>query len=140
MDRKRRTKIFIDFANDEVRAMAKELKNKYEVDLIQEPTEGLTMIKVRETAKNTLFYMGEVLVTECKVRLGGVLGIGIVKGKNEDLSEALAIVDAAFEAKLPETANWIRIFEQVEQRALDDLKVERSLIARTKVDFEMMND
>lgn len=140
MDRKRRTKIFIDFANEEVRAMAEELKNKYEVDLIQEPTEGLTMIKVRETAKNTLFYMGEVLVTECKVRLGGVLGIGIVKGKNEDLSEALAIVDAAFEAKLPETANWIRIFEQVEQRALDDLKVERSLIARTKVDFEMMND
>lgn len=140
MDRKRRTKIFIDFANDEVRAMAKELKNKYEVDLIQEPTEGLTMIKVRETAKNTLFYMGEVLVTECKVRLGGVLGIGIVKGKNEDLSEALAIVDAAFEAKLPETAHWIKIFEQVEQRALDDLKVKRSLIARTKVDFEMMND
>ena len=38
------------------------------------------MVKVRESAQRTLFYLGEVLITECKVMINGFLGIGMVKG------------------------------------------------------------
>lgn len=140
MKRKRRTKIFVDYANDQVIEMAKEIKAKYEIEMIKEPGEGLVMVKVRETAKNTLFYMGEVLVSETKVRIGDSIGIGLVKGNRPDLSEAMAIADAAFEENLPDLAKWIPIFEDCERQGLEKLAKKRSLVARTKVDFEMMDE
>lgn len=140
MDRKRRTKIFIEFANQEVMEMAKEIAENYPIESIQEPKEGLAMIKVRETAQNTLFYLGEVLVTETKVRIGDQIGLGLVKGHREDLSYALAVADAAYALELPQTEKWTRIFEECEKRGMEELAKKRGLIQRTKVDFNMMTD
>ncbi len=58
------------------------------------------MIKMRETAKRELFYLGEVLVTEAKVSINGTLGMGIVVGDNEELALNLAIIDCATNAIL----------------------------------------
>lgn len=140
MNRKRRTKIFIDYANDEVIEMAKEIKDKYDVEIIQEPIEGLAMVKVRETAKNSLFYLGEVLISECKVRINDTVGIGIVKGSQAELSQALAIADVAYEENLPGLEKWTKIFEECEKDGLEKLKQKRSIVGRTKVDFEMMDN
>lgn len=140
MNRKRRTKIFIDYAQNEAKEMSKEIEEKYDVEIIQEPKEGLAMIKVRETAKNSLFYLGEVLITETKIRIDDKVGIGVVKGHDNDLSKSLAILDAAFELNLPECKYWINIFEDCEKQGQIKLEEKRYRIAKTKVDFETMNE
>ncbi|MDY6065483.1 MAG: phosphonate C-P lyase system protein PhnG [Finegoldia sp.] len=140
MNRKRRTKIFIEYAQDEVKKMAEEIKDNLAFEYIQRPKERLVMIKARESAKNSLFYLGELLVTETKVRIKDRVGIGIVKGHDEELSEALAIADAAYKLKLDIVEDYEKVFEEREGEGLKKLQKQRNIIARTKVDFEMMNN
>src|SRR5436190_11484789 len=102
MKRKRRTEILINGSQNIVEEMAREIQQGYQVKVIQEPENGLVMMKARETSKKTLFYFGEVHVTECKVQILQSIGIGIVKGDQPILAYQLAIIDAAFEEKLPE--------------------------------------
>lgn len=74
MNRKRRTRILIDFGKEESLKLAEIIENSYPIEMISEPSEALTMIKVRVSAKNSLFYLGEVLITETKVRIEGKVG------------------------------------------------------------------
>ena len=60
------------------------------------PHQGLVMNQVRETARNTRFYLGEALMTECRVRVAGADGLGVVLGADGELARALAVVDAAY--------------------------------------------
>ena len=140
MKRRERTKIFIEYAQDEVKDLARDIERDNEIEIIQEPKEGLAMIKVRETAKNTLFYLGEVLITETKVRIGDQVGIGVVKGNDYELSKSLAIADAAYELNLPILEKWNPIFNKCQEEGLELLNKNRNIVARTKVDFETMND
>ncbi|MDO5028210.1 MAG: phosphonate C-P lyase system protein PhnG [Bacillota bacterium] len=140
MNKKERTKIFIDYASDQAKDLARLIEANEDIEIIQEPKEGLAMIKVRETAKNSLFYLGEVLITETKVRIKDQIGLGIVKGKDCELSKALAILDAAYELNLPILDQWTDIFLACQQQGLDQVKKQRAIVAATKVDFETMKD
>lgn len=139
MNKTRRTRILIDYGKATAITMAEFIKEKYSIEMISEPTEALTMIKVRESAQNSLFYLGEVLVTETKVRVAGKLGIGLVKGHETDLSLALAIIDAAYSADLPETEKWQVLLEELERAGEDAIAQRIQQSARTKVNFETMN-
>jgi len=119
--------------------MAEMIENSYPIEMISEPSEALTMIKMRESAKNTLFYVGEVLITETKVRINGKVGIGIVKGHEAILSRGLAIIDAAFSAELPETAAWLFVLKDLERAGEEAIERKQRSLAKTKVNFETMN-
>lgn len=139
MNRKRRTRILIDFGKIEILWMAEMIEKSYSIEMISEPSEALTMIKMRESAKNTLFYVGEVLITESKVRINGKVGIGIVKGHEAILSRALAVIDAALSAELPETAAWLSVLEDLERSGEEAIERKQRSLAKTKVNFETMN-
>lgn len=79
MNRKKRTEILIKSNENVAKMLADSVREKYEIKVIEEPNQGLVMIKMRETAQKELFYLGEVLVTEAKVYVNGALGMGIVK-------------------------------------------------------------
>ncbi len=138
MNRRRRTEILIKGSIELARGLVQSLEGKYEYRVTEAPNNGLVMIKQRETAKNSSFYLGEVLVTEAKVEIKGVLGLGIVAGNNEELAYLLAIIDAAYNAKLPETEKW------EEGLLAEAAKIEAELMKRqgklmlTKVNFETM--
>ena len=106
MNRRKRTEILIRGSKELAKNLAKEIKEKYEIKTIDEPNNGLVMIKMRETAKKQLFYLGEVLVTEAKIQINGHLGMGIVAGDEEELAINLAIIDGAYKADLKETSKW----------------------------------
>ena len=91
MNRRRRTAILIDGSPSFAKDLAGEIERNYAIQVLSEPQHALTMIKLRETAKNSLFYLGEVLVTETKVQINNQLGIGIVVGNEEELSYQLAV-------------------------------------------------
>lgn len=139
MNRKKRTEILIKGNSDLAEKIEKEIINKYEVKEMQEPNHGLVMIKVRDSAKKELFYLGEVLVTEAKYYVNGNLGIGVVVGDKEKLARSLAIIDAAYKAKVEEIEKWNKLLK-AEEDSIKKKEVEEAMkILKTKVDFNTMN-
>lgn len=139
MNRRRRTKILIRAGKDLAKNLANEIKEKYEIKSIEEPNNGLVMVKLRETAKKELFYLGEVLVTEYKVYVNGTLGLGIVTGDEEELAYNLAIIDGAYRNNVKEIEKWEEMLLNEEQSIKKREEKETRKILETKVDFSTMN-
>ncbi|MEK4629088.1 MULTISPECIES: phosphonate C-P lyase system protein PhnG [unclassified Solibacillus] len=138
MNRATRTKLLINVGRKQAIDMAQTMIENYEVFDLQPAREGLVMIKLRESAQQSLFYIGEVLVTEAKVKLQNALGVGLVIEHEPELARALAIIDAAYNANLPEIEEWEVILNELQllqQQAQQEVK--RS-IERTKVQFDTM--
>ncbi len=139
MKRRRRTEILINGSQKRSEEMTKYITEHYQVKIIQEPESGLVMLKVRETSQRSLFYPGEVFVTECKAQINGKIGIGIVTGDQPELAYHLAVIDAAFEAELPETAIWTELLEFEEKVIQEQRDAAHHAILKTKVNFETMD-
>jgi alpha-D-ribose 1-methylphosphonate 5-triphosphate synthase subunit PhnG len=139
MNRSKRTKILIDGSRNFTRELVNEIARNYDIHVLATPQQALTMVKLRETAQKSLFYLGEVLVTETKVEINNTLGIGIVVGDEEEFSYQLAVIDAAYEANLVETEKWTLLFEDEEKRIHENRLIKEASILKTKVNFEMMD-
>lgn len=72
------------------------VESEAEVVDLGAPRQGLVMCEARETARNTRFYLGEALMSECRVRIGDAEGLGLVLGRDDELARALAVIDAAY--------------------------------------------
>lgn len=140
MYRRRRTEILINGSMKVAQKMSLEINEKYNVKTIEKPNSGLVMIKMRENSKKSLFYLGEVLVTEAKVEINGKLGLGIVKGDESELAYWLAVIDAAYSANLEETKKWEEILRDEEKIINEKLKKHEAEILRTKVNFDTMSN
>jgi len=139
ISRSRRTKILIE-GSDELRSeLAGIVASRRAIAAVDDPRGALVMVKARETAKNTLFYIGELLVTEAKVQVEGRIGIGIIAGDRSEAALDLAIVDAAIAAGLEETAGWEALLLEEEARIIGRKAIEAARIARTRVSFESMD-
>ncbi|MFJ5624220.1 phosphonate C-P lyase system protein PhnG [Peribacillus loiseleuriae] len=139
MKRKERTEILIQGSATIAKDFAKEIEMRYTVNVIQQPENGLVLLKARETAKKSLFYLGELLVTECKVQIHDLIGIGIVKGHQEELAYCLAVIDAAYQAGLIETRVWSHILEREKENIQKNRQELNQSTLRTKVSFETMD-
>ena len=110
------------------------------VVVLDEPREELVMVKVRETAQGGLFYLGEALMTSCRVRLGAAVGYGLILGSDRCRAYELAVIDAAFSgAEASErVARWEarlrKALTAIDEREADEAR----RIATTKVDFSTM--
>ncbi|WP_315065630.1 phosphonate C-P lyase system protein PhnG [uncultured Clostridium sp.] len=140
MNRRRRTEILIKGSTEIAKKMFIEIGEKYEVKIIEEPNNGLVMTKMREEAQKSLFYLGEVLVTEAKVQINGKLGIGIVRGNETELSYWLAVIDAAYNADLEETKSWQKLLEDEEKRIDEEMRKYNSRVLKTRVNFATMDN
>jgi len=139
MNRKKRTEILVKGSPEVAKRLAQEILRKYDVRTIEQPNNGLVMVKVRETAGRSLFYLGEVFITECKALINGCVGIGIVRGQEPDLAHHLAIIDAAYNADLPETREWTITMLLEEERIKQSYEAFRNKVLKTKVSFQTMD-
>jgi alpha-D-ribose 1-methylphosphonate 5-triphosphate synthase subunit PhnG len=137
--RYRRTRILVLGKNGLASRLGSMIREKYPVREIEPANEGLVMIKMRETARNSLFYMGEVLVTEAKVRIGERVGIGIVRGHKPELAEDLAVIDAAWAVPLPECAGWESLLLEEEKQIEGNRARDEAGVLETRVSFETMD-
>ncbi len=104
------------------------------------PHEELVMIKVRESAQNSLFYLSEALMCSCRVKIGEGMGFGYVLGSNRKLAYNLAVIDAAFYSKqdFDKIGKWEQQIEQ-EAKRLNEMRLkDDTLIERTRVAFSTM--
>lgn len=138
MNRRKRTEILVKASAEVAENFAEEILKKYNVIVVEESNNGVVMVKLREKAKSSLFFLGEVLITECKVMINGSLGIGIIKGNEPERAYHLAVVDAAYNANLAETDDWENVLKTTEEIIVQDNKVFSNKVLKTKVNFETM--
>jgi len=118
--------------------LARQISDQYQVVDIELPAHGLVMMKMRETARRSLFYLGEVLVTESKVQIGETVGLGILAGDDKLAARELAVIDAAFRGRLPGVERWSNLLREEEQRLDASQERYESKLLETRVSFETM--
>lgn len=138
--RKRRTEILIRGDRRLAARLAEQVQRVYAVQSVEDADHGLVMIKMRETAQNTRFYIGELFVTEAKVKINEHIGIGIIQGDEPELAYQLAVIDAAYVAQLPETREWTVELEAEEERIRERQIAEHRKRLLSKVQFETMQE
>lgn len=108
------------------------------------PQSGLGMMKLKDSAFNDEFYMGEFPVSSAWLDVitpGGIKAEGAahVMDDNVDLAEALALCDAVLSSQLP---GWEQVYNLVEKGIVLSEKTKRErkvILARTRVDFSLLD-
>lgn len=104
--------------------------------VVKPPKTGLVVMQVREPVADERFYLGEVLVTECTVDLGGVLGWAMRAGDDRVAVLAAAVLDAVATAGHPAAAQVAELCDRVAARREAARDAEWDEIAATVVEFE----
>jgi alpha-D-ribose 1-methylphosphonate 5-triphosphate synthase subunit PhnG len=139
MTRRRRTRILVEGSPELRREFAAAIREGHAVVELAPPEPSLVMAKMRETAKRSLFYLGEVLVTEAKVRLDDTMGLGIIAGDRPEAALELAVIDAAFNAHLAICGTWQSRLEAEEQRLAESVERREARLLQTRVAFQRMD-
>jgi alpha-D-ribose 1-methylphosphonate 5-triphosphate synthase subunit PhnG len=97
---------------------------------------GLVMLPYTDSAYGTRFHLGEVLVSESRVRIGqGAEGYAACLGRDLEQSLAIALIDAAAQAGVASEAIARFVKEQAAaQQAADDLLLRQ--VEATRVELE----
>ncbi len=136
MDKKRLFKILAKADAEDISAMAEKIKNRYSIVIIKEPNKTLAMIKMREPVKESLFYIGEVLVCEAIVELDNVKGIAVTMGDDLNKTLDMAIIDAACnKGVFEDEANLLKI----EMTQIELEQKENAMHLKTMVSFSSMD-
>ncbi len=95
MEKKQLFKILAKADHKTICTLSTEIQKNHSITIIKEPGKTLTMIKMREPVKQSLFYIGEVIVCEAVVELDGVKGMAVTMGDDTEKVLHMAIIDAA---------------------------------------------
>jgi alpha-D-ribose 1-methylphosphonate 5-triphosphate synthase subunit PhnG len=136
MKRSRRTKILVDGNRSLLERLTLEIEASSNVRTLRSPETSLVMSKAKDSVSGQPFYTGEILVTECSVKVDETNGFGICLGEEPEKAYCLAVVDAAFQAGHAEVPGWIRLLEEEELNLEQREKQELERILQTKVKFE----
>ena len=109
------------------------------------PQAGLGLMKMRDSALGDDFYLGEFPMASCWLSISTPAGehsegAAIIMDDKLDQAEHIALCDAVLAARLP---GWEQVAELIAQgqRQLEKTALERkSLLARTRVDFSLLDD
>ena len=136
MDKKRLTKILAKAEKSIVASLSADIQQFHRPVIVKEPGKTLTMIKMREPVKNSLFYIGEVIVCEAAVEIDGVEGIAVVMGYDTEKTLDMAIIDAAVNKGV---FNGMDTLIELEKEQNDKLMRENAMHLKTMVNFESMD-
>ena len=138
-----RTRALVDGDPSLAREIVREVEDELGAEalkVLDEPREELVMVQARETAQGSLFFLGEALMTSCRVRVGDAVGLGLVLGSDRCRAYELAVVDAVFSGAAGDAwaSRWDASLraELARVEARDQREARRT--AATKVDFSTM--
>ena len=136
MEKKRLTKILARADKKIVANLSADIQKKYSPVIIKEPGKTLAMIKMREPVKESLFYIGEVIVCEAVVEIDGVRGVAVALGDDTEKTLDMAIVDAAVNKGI--FTGMDRLIE-LEKEQDDRIMRENAMHLKTMVNFQSMD-
>jgi alpha-D-ribose 1-methylphosphonate 5-triphosphate synthase subunit PhnG len=137
MDRTTRSELIARLTDTEIAELAAMVVSDADVIVTGEPTVGMVMARVIEGAFGEVFNLGEVLVTECQVQVGGVDGWCMLQGYRPQAAVDAAAIDAALVLQAPHltTALDDRLTQLI-ARHDDIVAANQSRLAATRVQFE----
>lgn len=136
MEKKRLFQILSRADRRDVIALGKELQQQYAVTIVKKPEKSLTMIRMREPVKQSLFYLGEAIVTEAAVTMESTVGTAVTMGDDFEKTLYMAVIDAAENKGVFAHEDLLVKWEQTQQRRIAQ---ENAMFQQTKVDFHAMD-
>ena len=136
MEKKRLTKILARADRQDVAALSADILRTYRPVIVKEPGKTLTMIKMREPVRQSLFYIGEVIVCEAAVEIDGVKGVAVAMGDDAEKALNMAIIDAAINKGV---FNGMDTLFRLEKEQNDRVMRENAMHLKTMVNFESMD-
>lgn len=140
LSRKDYSRIMAAADREQLRPLSKMIEDKYDVRVLRPAQKTLTMMQFREPVKSSLFYLGEVLCSECIVELAGVKGAAVIIGDDFDKVTAMAVLDAAYNSQLAEISAIdaaVRKMAAEQQESRGALNAE---LRKSKVTFNTMGE
>lgn len=109
------------------------------------PQSGLGIMKLKDSAFNEAFYLGEFPISSAWLEVTTpeghkAEGAAQVMDDNVEIAEALAVCDAALSSELP---GWKKVYSMVEQGFSLREKTNRErkmMLARTRVKFSLLDN
>lgn len=136
MEKKRLFQILSRAERSDVIRLGQELQQQYPVTIVKKPEKSLTMIRMREPVKKSLFYLGEAIITEAVVTLEGTVGTAVTMGDDFEKTLYMAVIDAAENRGVFAHNDLLLEWEQAQQRRIAQ---ENAMFQKTKVDFHSMD-
>lgn len=136
MKKRQISKILARADKGQVKKLAEEIKEKHTPVIIKAPEKSLAMIRMREPVKESLFYLGEVIVSEAIVDLDGAKGVAVLMGDDYDKVLDMAVIDAACNKGVFQRYD---LLEQMEKEQTLQLKKENAMFMQTMVNFNSMD-
>lgn len=140
MTKKEISSILSQASTAEVAVIAQPLKARYKTGIIKGPIKSLVMVQVRESIKRSLFYLGEVLVTECIVDMEGTSGASVVKGDCFDKALDMAIIDAAMNKQVEECEDITARLSALHEKQKKSRARRNGEILKSRVNFNVMGE
>jgi alpha-D-ribose 1-methylphosphonate 5-triphosphate synthase subunit PhnG len=119
-------------------SLSQRLAERYEIKMIQEPETCLIMMPVKDSVENSMFYLGEILITEAVVDLGGTQGYGFALEDRPEHALACAVIDAALSHGVQESTEIRLLLEQQKSEIEQKTMLEKRMIASTRVNFALL--
>ena len=140
MDKNRLFRIMAHAPAESVIALGQIIENGYTVKVLKEPQKALAMIRIRESVKNSDFYLGELLTCEAMVEIEGKKGVAVTMGDDFSKVLSMAVVDAADNAGLPELKRQIEpALLNLERQWIQRIEQENGMYLKTMVNFQSMD-
>lgn len=136
MEKKRFFRILGKASRQQVSALAAPYKEKQRITVIKEPAKSLAMIRMREPVKESLFYLGEVIVCVASVLLGQTKGTAVTMGDDFEKVMDMAVLDAAVNAGIFQEEDALLILEAAQTA---ETEKENALYLNTMVSFTAMD-
>ncbi|MCL1885688.1 MAG: phosphonate C-P lyase system protein PhnG [Dehalococcoidia bacterium] len=136
MQKRRLTRILAKMDKRDVEVLAADIQKIYTPLIVKEPGKTLAMVKMRDPVKQTLFYIGEVIVCEAAVEIDGVQGVAVLMGDDTEKTLDMAIIDAAINRCVFAGMDKLLNYEKEQN---DALMRENAMHLKTMVCFESMD-
>lgn len=139
MSKRKLSAILAGASKDELVVIADQIKADNNVKILKAPQKTLVMVKVRESVKNSLFYLGEVLATECMVTVDRAKGVSVIAGDDFEKAIAAAIIDGYLNGE-GEKENVLRQIYELEKKQQKSREAINRQLRKSKVNFNLMGE
>lgn len=110
------------------------------VTVLKPATNSLVMMGVKDSVQEVPFYLGEVLITQCVVKVNDRTGYGFAMGDDPERAYNLAVLEATLRDEDAETG-MISEFLAGQAQTLRDGRVrEYAAVSQTRVRFDSMEE
>lgn len=133
--------VLCECALEALEAFVSDMEEPFPPRILSPPKLCLVMIPAEDTVEKQPFYLGEALMTQCEVEIGGKAGYGMCLGDQPLRAYCIAVVDALHQLGPSGPEGDIQEFVASQSPDIEKKwEEERSHILKSRVDFKLMDE